>query len=241
MKVKMIIDFHCHVGKHKNGYESLSFEELKKSMDKWGIDKSVVFAFHNTKESMIRQSLDILEKSKECDWVIPFVRFDPKETSKEELKEWLDMGFKGVKLHPHMENFDPLDSQYFWVYEICKERNIPVLLHAGKQNDFCDPIKIFGVAKRFPDLKVILAHFFVSDYEISEAKNYPNFYVDTSIRSGSLKRNHIINREGFKNLLFASDAPYDSPGVALLKIREAGLDKEDEDMILSGNAMEVLG
>ena len=38
----MIIDFHCHIGKDSDG-GLLDIPSLKNSMDKWGIDKSVIF------------------------------------------------------------------------------------------------------------------------------------------------------------------------------------------------------
>jgi predicted TIM-barrel fold metal-dependent hydrolase len=70
---------------------------------------------------------------------------------------------------------------------------------------------------------------------------YPNLYTDISINSRTLRINQAVNKYGFRNLVFGSDIPYDSQGVALLKIKEAGLSKEDEDLILGGNAAKIFG
>jgi len=72
------------------------------------------------------------------------------------------------------------------------------------------------------------------------AKNYPNLYVDTSINSGTLRRNLAVNKFKFKNLILASDIPYDSQEVTLMKIKQANLKKEDEDLILYKNAKKIL-
>ena len=80
----MIIDFHCHIGKDEGG-ETFSLEELKKSMNKWNIDKTVVFPFNCSDSELIEESLKILEKSKQENWIIPFLRFHPETISKEEL------------------------------------------------------------------------------------------------------------------------------------------------------------
>jgi len=240
----MIIDFHCHVGEDiKNEkFLRLDYEGLKESMDKWGIDKSVVFPLNVGDDKLIEKSLEILNKSKEEDWIIPFLRINPKIVLREELIELLDRGFKGLKLHSRSQNFEPDSNEYFWIYETCEKKNIPILFHTSVKEDISHPKRIIKIAEKFPGLKIIIAHYFGGDTGlIEEIDKYPNIYVDTSLHLGSMSRFLAVRDKGFKNLLFASDAPYDSQGVALLKIREAGLSEEDEKMVLGGNAVEVLG
>jgi hypothetical protein len=239
----MIIDFHCHIGVDSSGddFEKVNFKDLKKSMDKWKIDKVVAFPFNRDDRGLIKESLAILEKSKEVDWIIPFLRINPKTTSKEEFIELINKGFKGLKLHPDSQDFHVDNKEYFWIYELCGERKIPILFHSSVKNRFSHPIKILNVVKKFPKLTVIMAHFFGNDFSIMKiAKNYPNLYVDTSVNSGTLNRLWAVEKYGFKRFVFGSDSPYDSQGVSLLKITEAGLKKEDEEMILHGNAEEIL-
>ena len=230
------------MGKDSSGdNEFLDFEGLKESMDKWGIDKSVVFPFNGDDSKLIADSLEILEKSKKEDWIIPFLRFNPNYIGKEEFEGLLDKGFRGVKLHARAQNFVIDSEKYFWIYEVCSERGLPVLFHCSVIDDASSPSRILNVCKRFPDLKVVMAHFFGNDFSIMKvAKNYPNLYVDTSMNSGTMKRNQTVKKYGFDRLVFASDVPYDSQGVSLLKIREAGLNDEEERIILEGNAERLL-
>jgi predicted TIM-barrel fold metal-dependent hydrolase len=239
----MIIDFHTHVGEDigDEDLQSMDFERLKKSMDKWGVDKSVVFPI-NCHGSLIEDSLEILERSKTEDWIIPFLRIDPKEMSKDELGGLLDRGFRGLKLHSRSQDFNIDDEDYFWIYEICDKKGLPVLFHCSMKESQSHPDRIFRVAEKFSGLKIVMAHMFGgSSIFAKEAVKYPNLYADTSINLGSLPQKIAVEKYGFKRLLFGSDIPYDSQGVAILKVKEAGLSKEDEDLILGGNAMRVLG
>jgi hypothetical protein len=237
----MVIDIHCHVGSDADGGE-MSFDNLRNSMNRWGIDKSVVFSFSGSNDQMVRQSLDILEKSKNCDWVIPLLRVDPKVIGKDDLVSLLDKGFKGLKLHPSGQDFIVDDEEICWIYKLCEERGLPVLIHAAAKHNGSHPRRIVSLAEKFPSLKIIMAHFFGDDVDIMElGGKYPNLYTDISINSRTLRINQAVNKYGFRNLVFGSDIPYDSQGVALLKIKEAGLSKEDEDLILGGNAAKILG
>jgi len=239
----MIIDFHCHLGVDSSDevYERLNYKELKDSMDKWGIDKSVAFPFNGDDQELIEDSLDILEKSKEYNWIIPFLRINPKTISRKKLEQLLEKDFKGLKLHSRGQNFDIDDEKYFWVYENCQERGLPVLFHSAEKEENSHPDKVINVAEKYPSLNVVMAHFFGNHFPLMKiASNYPNLYVDTSMNSGTMKRKQAVEKYGFKNLIFGSDVPYDSQGVALLKVKEAGLNREDEELILHGNAERIL-
>ena len=237
----MIIDFHCHIGKDSDG-GLLDIPSLKNSMDKWGIDKSVIFPFSGSHEEMVRGSLQILEESKKNNWVIPFLRINPKDTNEEELQELFDKGFKGLKLHPSGQKFEVDSEDFFWIYEICEKRKLPILIHCAEAVDYAHPKRIINLALKFPDLNIIMAHFFGNDIDlIKDAVKLPNLYTDTSIQARTLRINQAFYEKGFERMIFASDAPYDSQGVALLKIRESNLKKKDEELILSGNAIKVLG
>jgi predicted TIM-barrel fold metal-dependent hydrolase len=236
----MIIDFHCHIGKDSDG-GSLDFDSLKFSMDKWGIDKSVVFPFSGTHKEMVSGSLSILEKSKNDNWIIPFLRINPKDINEEELVKLFDKGFNGLKLHPSGQKFEVDSEDFFWIYEMCEKRKLPVLIHCAEAVDYAHPKRMINLSRKFPNLNIIMAHFFGNEIDlIDEAVDLPNLYTDTSIQSRTLRIHQAFYDKGYDRMLFASDTPYDSQGVALLKIRESNLKKKDEELILSGNAEKIL-
>lgn len=236
----MIIDFHCHVGKTEGGKTLLSYEELKKELDRWEIDKAVVFPFNA--DDLIQESLEILEKSKTEKWIIPFLRFDPRTIKKEELENLLEKGFKGIKIHPSAQRSRIDNPDFFWIYETIEKKGLPILFHTSTASqNYSHPMFLLNLAKQFPNLKIIMAHFLASNfYLLKEFVNCKNVYIDLSINSGARKRNQVFRKYGLKNLLFASDTPFDSMGVSLLKIREANLNQEELDLVFYKNALKVL-
>ena len=236
----MIIDFHCHVGKDISGNEMLSFDELKSEMDRWDVDKAVVFPFNS--KDLIGDSLKILEESKSKGWIIPFLRFNPNLIEEKVLKSLLEKNFMGIKLHPTSQKFRPDNPKFFWIYEICEKEGIPILFHSSTASlSYAHPKFILNLSNQFPHLKIIMAHFFASGFKLMEEfAKHENLYVDLSISSGTLKRKQAIEKYGMENLIFASDIPYDSMGVSLLKIKEVGFGKDDLDKIMYKNALKVL-
>ena len=240
----MIIDFHCHVGTDisEDPNEFLDFDSLKKSMDQFGIDKSVVFPFSNTDQKMIDDSLTILDKSRTSDWIIPFLRINPNTITDEKLNKLFEIGFAGLKLHPSAQKFEIDEPDFFWIYKLCQEKKIPILFHTEFKTRYANPSKAIKIAKLFPNLTIIIAHFFGNDLSlIREANKYPNVYAEISINSRTFRINQAMNRYNFKNFLFGSDTPYDSQGVPLLKVKESNLSPEDEELIFYKNARKILG
>ncbi|MFP4403609.1 MAG: amidohydrolase family protein [Candidatus Woesearchaeota archaeon] len=236
---KIIIDIHTHIGKDIDG-EKYSLKDLKKSMKKWGILKSVVFPFNTSDEKLIIESKKLLKISKKDNSIIPFLRFNPKNITSNDLISLLNLGFFGVKLHPSAQKFVLDDKKLYKVYEIINSYNIPILFHTNAQDlKYSNPIKILNIAKKFPNLKIIIAHFFGNDLSLIEKfKGFKSIYVDISINSRTLRIEQAVN-VGIK-LVFGSDAPYDSQGISKLKIEESNISRKQKNKIFYNNAKELL-
>ncbi len=240
----MRIDFHCHWGVDDSGEggEKMDFEKMKDRLHEVSISRAVVFPFNRADDLLIEDSVEILEKSKTESWIIPFLRFNPNTIIREKLESLLQLGFKGIKLHPRAQDFCPDNKEFYWIYELCQEKKIPILFHSSEADKNSRPKFIINVAKSFPGLNVVMAHFFGGKFGyIDEAIKCPNLYVDTSIHSGTLKRLQAVQKHKFDRLLFASDFPYDDPVVSLLKIMRAGYTESEKEGILYKNALKVLG
>jgi len=236
----MIIDFHCHLGYDSDG-GNFTYEQLKSSMAKNGITKSVVFPFSGSDEKLIQDSISILTLSKNSDKLIPFLRFNPRTITKDQLETLLNMGFKGVKLHPSAQKFVPEFKGFDWIYKMILEFDLPILFHCnGIDFEKSSARHFITLSHKFPNLKIIIAHFAGNDIDaLEEIMKYSNIYVDTSINSRTMRINSFV-KMGFNRFVFASDAPYDKQSVALLKIRESELTKDEEDIILYKNALKLL-
>ena len=64
--------------------------------------------------------------------LIPFVRLDLSEAPIEEATRCLDLGARGIKLHPRAQRFLLNDERLAPVFEIAAERRVPILIHGGR-------------------------------------------------------------------------------------------------------------
>ncbi|TDD42303.1 hypothetical protein E1288_29925 [Saccharopolyspora elongata] len=73
-----------------------------------------------------------------------------------------DRGARGLKLYPPM-GFLPTDAIVDQLYEFCSARGLPVLFHTGPSvptlhANNAQPSHLDGVARRFPELRIIKGH-----------------------------------------------------------------------------------
>ena len=235
----MIIDFHTHIGKDRNGANA-DFEDLKRSMFDASITKSVAFPFDEEDLTVEEKSLEILNANNRL--VIPFLRFDLKTTKEEKARDLLKEDFKGVKLHPRSQDFNPLNEDYFGIYSLIEERNIPLLIHTRKENlPNTDPDNIVQLAEFFPRLKIVLGHFAnVSKPAIEAVLKQENLFLETSIFSSPFLIEVIARKVGCEKILFGSDFPFSDQEVEVLKIKKSGLSIKEKEKILYYNALDLL-
>src|SRR5262249_56126087 len=75
---------------------------------------------------------------------------------------------------------------------------------------------------------------------VDQLVHHPNVYGDTS---GVRRFDYIVQavkRAGPHKIIFGSDGPWLHPGVEIEKIRLLGLPRQEEDLILGGNAARLL-
>ena len=235
----MIIDMHTHIGIDKDGTRQ-GIEGLKRMMKGCGVSAAVIFPF-NANGNLIKESLNLLKYK--SDFIFPFLRFNPKQVTANEVKELLEKnGFVGVKLHPKAQDFDPLDKKYSKIFEEIERSGKPLIVHTRKETTpHSDPDSVVRLAERFPALDIIIGHF--ADYSavaIDYIKEHRNLYLETSVFSSNVIIQRVADRIGAEKVVFGSDAPLSDEGIELLKIKKSGLSKSDRDMILFRNAQKLL-
>jgi predicted TIM-barrel fold metal-dependent hydrolase len=98
-------------------------------------------------------------------------------------------GFVGLKLSWPPFPYD--DERALPVYEKAEERGLPILFHCGviahvpgmlTSAEYMRPLRLDGVARRFPGLKIQIAHLGVPEFECAAtlARIVPNIYADAS-------------------------------------------------------------
>lgn len=170
----------------------------------------------------------------------------------EELKRYVStLGFKGIKLLPHLHGFYPVDSEIVHPFiEEAAKLKIPVTIHSDFNNKRCTPYQVVSLAERFPEVTFLMAHMGMDPDQIhwipSIVKKAKNVYLETSC-TPNLPKSVYVNPcriLGPERVIFGSDSPSLSPEVELKKVEIAekiyGLTKYEKELILGKNIAEIL-
>lgn len=257
-----IIDFHVHVFPDKvaeKAVESIgnyygiamrkkgTLEDLFESGNSIGISKYVVHSSATKVEQVAAINEYMYFLSKNFDNIISFGAIHPDiQDINGAVDSIIKMGLKGIKLHPEFQEFDIDDPKAMRIYEAI-EGKLPVLIHMGDMfKDSSRPKRLAKVLDNFPKLVVIAAH--LGGYSMwDEAEQYligRNLYLDTSSSLFFIspeKAAQIIRKHGVDKVLFGTDYPMWDHKEELDRFYNIGLEQWENDMILRGNALKLLG
>ena len=164
------------------------------------------------------------------------------ENLREEVEEILDLGLKGVKLHPDIQRVGIDDSRMHKIYQLCEGR-LPILMHTGDYRfDFSNPNRMLPVLEAYPNLTVVGAHFggwSVWDEATKMLSKFKNFYVDCSsslYAMSSEKARELIMAYGVDRVLFGTDYPMWEIETEIDRFMRIDLTEEEREQIFSKNA-----
>lgn len=122
---------------------------------------------------------------------------------------------RGLKLYPPC-GYSPSDRALYPFYELCRSRNLPVLLHTGGTSpaldlQFASPLLVDAAAREFPEVRFILAHASGTYAEecVMLASSRPNVFLDVSGCAGhAMARLSTFCDQGVTHkLIFGTDWP----------------------------------
>ncbi len=240
----VIADAHCHVGKGIT--YSLSADELLRRMDDNAVAAAVVVPVDRCLAVQNREGNDeVLQAARtHPSRLIPFATANPwyGDAGVYELKRAFDAGAAGLKLHPVLQGFSPLDDVVFPLVELAVERKLPVYCHTGTPVH-STPYQLLELASRYPEGSFMIGHAAYSDYWndlVAAVKAAPNLYVETSLHLASFLR-VLVEQLGADRMIYGSDAPRTSMDVEIEKITRYVCDGESRKLIFSGNLACLLG
>jgi predicted TIM-barrel fold metal-dependent hydrolase len=163
------------------------------------------------------------------DRIVPFVRLDLAERPIEEARRCLDLGARGIKLHPRAQGFSLADGRLDDVFAVAVERDVPILIHGGRG---LPPIgdHLAALVERFPDVRLIIAHAGIADLGglAGHFAHVPGVFFDTSVWS-VVDLLDLMRQVAPQQILFATDYPYGRlPNALVLALRAARLARFDE-------------
>jgi uncharacterized protein len=240
-----IFDAHVHLGNDIDGFSG-QYEELERIMDTYGVSRAFMFCMDEPdREPAFRapndRTLDFAARSEGR--LIPFVRLDMNESPIEEATRCLDLGARGIKLHPRAQRFMLNDERLAPVFALAAERRVPILIHGGRG---LPPIAddLSRLVDQYPEAQLIIAHAGIADLGglAGHLAGRRGVFFDTSVWSpvDLLDFFHHVPPE---QILYASDYPYgrqpQSMLIALRTAMTAGLDERQLRDMLAGNAQRI--
>ncbi len=231
----MIIDAHVHLGHDRVFDEEQSEKEILDVMNANGVDAAVVQPMVDTPSIDAAQQIHnrISEMSRQNpNRIFGMISINPhlkeKEFEEEATRCVQKLGFVGIKLTPIAHACNPLSKDGIRVFERANGLGIPVMVHTGSGIPFALPSLVMPVAKRFPQLKIVLAHAggnISAGEALIVAQECENIFLEPSWVAI-----HIIQKWikpiGAKRIMFGSDMLENCP-VELAKFRSMGLSEEE--------------
>ena len=170
------------------------------------------------------------------------------EDAVKELTRIKNLNIKAIKLHPDYQEFFINEERLYPIYHACSDLDIPIIFHAGW--DCYSPDLIHAapessaiVAKKFPKLKMILAHFGglkMWNDVIEYLAGLENVYFDTAMAATYMNdidiTMKIINKHPINNIFMGSDCPWESPADSIKFIEKLPLSDDSKEKILGLNA-----
>jgi uncharacterized protein len=240
-----IFDAHTHLGTDIDGMVGV-YDDLIRGMEKYGISRCFMFCLdepdrHPGFRAGNDRTLAFAERS--GGKLIPFVRLDLAEDPIGEATRCLDLGARGIKLHPRAQKFLLDDERLSPIFELAAERNVPILIHGGRG---LPPIAddLARVVDRYPRAHLIVAHAGIADLAALADRlgGKAGVFFDTSVWS-PLDLLGLYRLVGPEQVVYASDYPYgQQPASLLISLRTArlaGLSDEQVQDVLAGNAERI--
>src|SRR5215470_8366099 len=240
-----IFDAHVHLGHDIDGMTGV-YEDLDRINDRYGVSRCFMFCMdevdrHPAFRAANDRTLAYAERS--GGRLIPFVRLDLSEEPIEEATRCIELGARGIKLHPRAQRFQLNDERLTPVFELAADRGVPILIHGGRG---LPPIgeHLHRLVERYPGSQLIIAHAGIAD--LGSLAGYfggmAGVFFDTSVWSAIdlLSLYHLVGPE---QIVYASDYPYgQQPSSLLIAVRTArvaGLDDGQLRALLSGTARRI--
>ena len=266
----MLIDFHTHTFPDKIAEKTIALLNQKikdnlgyyldpitdgtvscldRVMDSEGVNMSVVLpiATKPTETNTINAASAGIRNKR----MISFATIHPQNEDKAAMLQRIkDMGFVGIKIHPDYQDCYVDSKENIEILQLCEQLGLYTVIHAGIDGGFPPPHhalpeRIKNTLNYISGKYLIAAHLggFMCWDDVEKYLVGTDVYLDTSMTAGYIQpeqlRRIIINH-GSHKILFASDAPWNSPKQIEILLDSLCLDDSDLQRIKWQNAAGIL-
>ena len=255
--MQKVINAHCHIYPEKIASKAVKgirdFYDLDMSLngkvDNLIEDGNKVGVVHYLVHSVATTPKQVRSINEFISSVTGFGTLHPDSDDIEgDFEHLIDLGLKGVKLHPDFQQFALNEDKAFKLGEVINEDNVPVLIHCGDYRyNYSNPEQLKPFLEKFPDMLVIGAHFAgwsVWAEATEKLAGTPNLYVDLSSSLYELSpqdAKKFIYKYGVDKVLWGTDYPMWEAESEMELFHKIGLTPEEENMILYENSAKILG
>jgi len=246
----MTVDVHAHLGHWSFPIADLSASDLVSQMDRWKIDKTIISSSRAVRYDFItgNKELAMVLHAEERLFGYITVNLHYPEESLAQIRtygtdnpEGRARRFVGVKIHPMIQQKRFDTNAGFRIAEAAFMADLPILIHTfGSERE--TPLQVLPVLRRFPNLKIILAHAGGFDWylanEIANAGSHVYAEICSSCTTGD-KLLQLIGNFGDDRVLFGTDTTLFHPGYALGMVEEAIPDASSRSRLMGDNAQEL--
>ncbi|NTU70427.1 MAG: amidohydrolase family protein [Coriobacteriia bacterium] len=180
------------------------------------------------------------------------------------LEREMAAGYRGVKLYPVNRGYNLSDPSFRPLFEKANELKANLIIHYGVTVDptgdlrNADPIDLSPVARDYPDLTFVIAHFGAGwldsvlrlayqcknvCVDSSGTNNWMDYYVPKMTLAEVFER--CLTAMGPERVLFGTDSGTTAPYRAWIRymqertLEEMGLSDTDRDLIMRANASRI--
>ena len=258
----MIIDSHQHLPKLREGKTLADSKvELLHELKKSKVDYAILIP-DNTPVSEIGSLDEVLGLVEHDRNLFAMGTIDIQKDKEPHIRK-LDFLFQtgriaAVKIFPGHDTIYPTDKRLVPVYELCIKYDLPIVIHTGASSRNPDPAKyndpkhIVKVAKGFPTLKIVIAHYFYPkvEYCYELTKPYANIYFDTS----GLADDEVVEETGLdtirnvltstveqrpSNVVFGTDYAMCNIKKHIALVESLAIRREFKEMIFFKNSIQL--
>lgn len=239
-----IIDMHGHLGRYGFAIPDLSPTGMVTVMDRLGVQSiacSHMYCMDIHAREGNREVLTAMQAAPGR--ILGYISLWPwsPDEVRQEVEWGLETGFIGIKLHD-VNGFSYTDSAYAPAFEIADDLHLPVLVHSWGSDQLLGDL--CSLSRRYPDISLLAAHAGSANIDgyLKLAHDCGNIYLDLAFSlapRGVVA--HLVREAGAEKVVWGSDAYFFSQAQQIGKVLGARISEEEQRLVLSENALRILG
>ncbi len=239
-------------------------EGMARDMAAAGVDRWVLLPVSGRPERVPELLRWVARAARDFPQVIPFGLLHPAGEVQRDLELILELGLKGIKLHPFVQRFVLSDPGPLEMLGLVAEAGLPVvvdtlyapgMIRAKPHLKWimetfgfkgCEPAHLAAAARAHPRLKLIAAHggsLYGWD-ALEPLWDLDNLYFDISYLRGLIPDARVvelIRRKGPERVIYGSDAPWRRPGPYREWFESLPLGREERQQVAAGTIGRLVG